>query len=636
MESVYQEKSKFRMSKRKALVITLSLLAVALIVSEPVYASVPWYITGIGAIAGGIIGSLTGSPIGTIAGAAAGAMIAGYLYDITHKVNSSPYYFPNQQMIENEFASSYLNLTDQEMINDVNQAHTTISLFTEDYYYNAQQQEALVPYFLPNSSLNQFNISLASGTFATINNISNSIFSPVDTVLWQTFYDGTISGNNGFTTDQVGQTYGYARGDTEANCQFKMNGLEIYGSQLTKGDYVFIHPQNVSTTIFKFELGLAYLNVSNFYTGKTYNISSNAVLPLNSSSIPYGFYKINSVSSNLLTTGIQVLPSGAIDTTLSTGLTGYIVSPGGYKLAIRPNQIFVNTSFFSSMGVTLYDSSNIVCQNPSAYNGQKPGTYSDFCADVQFSGMQNYYASLSSNLNNTFAAANSYFNTLHSLGYTNINQLPANQIIPFPSDVVPSSMLNGTFNACELDEMYISYLNDLNNTFHNPYLFNGKNFTKYVNQSMFVNGFLTIYGNLTYNNSGTITHIDNTDFFIQTYTNKLHFVKGQTTNLTGEIYPVLILNGSQNGTLLYVDASIYVINLQLAGKNITSYTLEPEQITYVLPQTVNVGAPNTNGFLTSASNFLDKYYLYVAVIIVSALVIFVYSESRKNAGKGKE
>ena len=83
MESVYQEKSKFRMSKRKIFALTLSLFAVAIIVSEPVYASVPWWVSGIGAVAGGIIGSLTGSPIGTIAGAAAGAMIANILrFDI--------------------------------------------------------------------------------------------------------------------------------------------------------------------------------------------------------------------------------------------------------------------------------------------------------------------------------------------------------------------------------------------------------------------------------------------------------------------------------------------------------------------------------------------------------------------------
>ena len=147
---------------------------------------------------------------------------------------------------------------------------------------------------------------------------------------------------------------------------------------------------------------------------------------------------------------------------------------------------------------------------------------------------------------------------------------------------------------------------------------------------------MTIYGNLTYQSGTTTKYINQTDFFIQTYDKNLYFAKGKTTQLIGEQYPVLILNGSQNGSLIYVDASIYVIGLSLAGKSISSYTLMPEQINYVLPKTVNVSPPNPNGFLTSASNFLDKYYLYVAVIIVSALVIFVYSESRKNSGKGKE
>ena len=150
---------------------------------------------------------------------------------------------------------------------------------------------------------------------------------------------------------------------------------------------------------------------------------------------------------------------------------------------------------------------------------------------------------------------------------------------------------------------------------------------------MFVNGFLTEYGNLTYT-VGTVNHYVNyTDFFIQTYTHTLKFAKGHTTNLTGEIYPVLVLNGSQNGSLLYVDASIYVINLQLAGKNISSYTLEPEQITYVLPNTTNIGVPNTSGFLTSTSNFLEKYYLILTVIITIAVIGYVYTRKQKGSGK---
>ena len=630
MESVYQEKSKFRMSKRKALAITLSLFAVAIIVSEPVYASVPWWITGIGAIAGGIAGSLTGSPIGTIAGAAAGAMLANYLYSITHKQSQLSAYFPNEQFLENQYAASYENLTTQEMINDANQAQTTNSLFVEDYYYNAQQQEALVPYFLGNSSLNEFNISLASGTYATINNISNSIYSPVDTVLWQTWFDGISSGNNGFTECDYGQTYNFAGG-------FNVNSYITYGSSLTAGNYIFVNPQNVSTSLFRYAQGTIDISLKNFYTGNEYNITSNGVLPIDTSNIPHGLYEIISTSGSVLTTGIQIESSGVLDTTLSTGAgTSFCSGPagsGGHLYSGAINSIFANTSAFASDYGSVGGSGGTVYSSV-VYSGQKGS--GEFEPAHQFNGMPNYYTSFESNLNNIYSAANSYFTTLHNLGYTNINQIPANQIIPFPSDVVPSSMLNGTFNEQELEELYIAYLNDLNITFHNPNLFNGKNFTKYVNQSMFVNGFLTVYGNLSYQSGTSTKYVNQTDFFIQTYTNKLHFAKGQTTNLTGEIYPVLILNGTQNGTLLYVDASIYVIGLTLAGKNISNYTLEPEQITYVLPQTVNVGAPNTNGFLTSASNFLDKYYLYVAVIIVIALVIIVYSESRKNAGKGKE
>ena len=633
MENVYQEKSRFRLTKRKALILGFAILATGIVLGEPIYASVPWYITAIGAVAGGIVGSLTGSPLGTIAGATAGALLADYLYQITHKDASSPNYFPNQQALENEFASSYENLTLQEILNNENIDSTTLGLFASDYYYNAQQEEAMVPYFLGNSSLSEFNMSLASGTYATINNVSNALFAPTDTVLWQTFFDGSTSNNNGFSTNQSGQTYGFAFNSAYKNLNFTFSGLEIYGSQIATGNYMFVEPQNVSTSIFRFEIGNAYLNLTNFYTGKTYNISAKGVLPLNTSKIPYGFYKINHVSPNLLTTGIQVLPSGLIDTSLSSGDTNSVVGQYGFLFAPTPNMILVNTTAFVSEPDTVYTSSDAVVQTSSVYSNSNIA-YHLLQSDISFTGLTDYYTSLSSDLQNIYSSAQSYFTVLHNEGFTNINQLPPNDIIPFPSDTVPSSMLNQSFNYQQLLEMYYAYMNDLNNTFHNSTLFDGKNYTKYFNQTMFVNGFLTEYGNLTYTVGTTKHYVNYTDFFIQTYTNKLFFEKGHTTNLTGEIYPVLILNGTQNGSLLYVDASIYVISLQLAGKNITSYTLEPEQITYVLPNTTNIGVPNTSGFLTSTTNFLAKYYLILTVIIVIAVIGYVYT--RKEKGSGKE
>ena len=644
MESVFNDKKQSGFSKKKALAIALSIFAVAIIVSEPVYASTPWYIGAIGAVAGGIIGSLTGSPIGTIAGAAAGAALADYLYSITHKDSQIPAFFPNQNKIELQYISSYENLTSQEMVDSCQQSKTALELFTEDYYYNAQQQEAIVPYFLGNSSLNEFNISLASGTYATINNVSNSIYSPVDTVLYQTWKTGTASCNNGFTTDQIGQTYSYGNGQPDAN-SYLTNGIS-----LTAGNYMFMQPQNVSTTLFKWNMSEGYLNLTNFYTGKTYKLTDNGILQFNTSKIPYGLYLIDSVSSNIITSGIEILPSGALDTSFTNGgsKVSYLGSAGFTSTpnsATQPvysgfNLVFSNETMFSSneMGNSGGYFSSVYCGILlSGHYETSNADYNLYAPAIRFNGMPNDYTSFESDLNNIFSAANSYFTTLHNLGYTNINQMPANQIIPFPSDVVPSSMLNQTFNFVELEEMYIAYLNDLNTTFHNATLFNGKNFTKYVNQSMFVNGFLTVYGNLTYGNATVKHYVNQTDFFIQTYTNKLTFIKGQTTNLTGEIYPVLILNGSKNGTLLYVDASIYVINLQLAGKNITSYTLEPEEITYVLPKTVNVSPVNDNPIFNNVSNFLEKYYLILTVIIAIAVIAYIYERKKPDSkGKGKE
>ena len=631
MENVYQEKSRFRMTKRKALVIGFAILATGIVLAEPIYASVPWYITAIGAVAGGIVGSLTGSPIGTIAGATAGALLADYLYSITHKDASMPNYFPNQQKLENEFGASYQNLTNQELIDAANSGQTEMQLFTEDYYYNAQQQEAIAPYFLANSSLNEFNISLASGTYATLNNVSDSTLSPIDTILYQTWFTGWASSNNGFTENQTGQSWTYrfnSGGNYGVEMSESMPTYSFEGINLTSnnGNYMFIEPQNLSTSIFKAYIGLSYLNITNFFTGKTYNVSSKGVVGLNTSKIPYGLYKINS-NKDVYTTGIVINPSGTLvvpSNIMTTYIFSYSSTTATYTLI---NAYFANTSLFSNF--ILFFAGSLV---GSTYSGQSNGgTF--YPKGAMFTTTENYYTTLSSDLQNIYSSAESYFSTLKSLGYTNINQIPPNEIIPFPSNVVPSSMLNGTFSYQELLEMYISYLNDLNTTFHNSTLFNGKNFTKFVNQTLFVNGFLTEYGDLTYTVGTTNHYLNNTDFFIQTYTHKLFFAKGHTTNLTGEIYPVLVLNGTQNGSLLYVDASIYVINLQLAGKNISSYTLEPEQITYVLPNTTNIGVPNTSGFLTSTSNFLEKYYLILTVIITIAVIGYVYTRKQKGSGK---
>ena len=642
MENVYQEKSSFKFSKRKALVIALSIFAVAIVVSEPAYASVPWWITGIGAVAGGIVGSLTGSPIGTIAGAAAGAMLANYLYCFDHKTANCVPFFPNQNLIELEYASSYENITTQELINNANTAKTTSELFTEDYYYNAQQQEALVPYFLGNSSLNLFNISLASGTYATINNVSYSIYSPEDTVLWQTFFTGYTSGNNAFTLNQSGQTY------SVCGNQMGVQSVVLNGIDLNSGDYIFVNPQNISTSIFRYDVGKAYLNITNFYTNKAYNITSNFVMPINTSGVPYGLYRINAVSANMLTSGIEILPDGDLNTIFSYGgqkyhyygTTTYTfsfcndINGSLTSQSIGYNMILSNTTALSSE--ESYNSGG-ACYSHTFTAKTRDGTKYLYQLAIQpqytFNGMTNYYTTFQLNLNNIYSAANAYFNALRSYGYTNINQLPAKDIIPFPSDAVPSSLLNDSLNWCEIESIYIGYMNDLNNTFHNTELFNGKNYTKFFNQTMFVNGFLTVYGNLSYSVDNKTTYVNQTDFFIQTYTNKLHFAINQTTNLTNEIYPVLILNGTQNGTLLYVDASIYVIGLKLAGKNITSYTLEPEVITYVLPKVTTVGPPKIPAFIIPG--YLTEYLIIAALVIavLAAVITGMVKKGKKDKKK---
>ena len=602
METVVYENPKSRfLTKRKVAVISIAVFASFLMVSEPVYASVPWYISVIGGITGGILGSLTGSPLGTIAGATAGVMIADYLYNALHKTDSLAGY-DNNQLYANEFGSSYENITGQELLNTEHSDNTTIELLSEDYYYNAQAEEAISLYYLNQSSLNCFNISLASGSYATLNNVSLSLFSPVDAVLWQTWFTGRSDNNNYFNTTNL------INSGVEGEC------LEL-------GDYIFVSPQNFSTELFRQGSGNYYVNLQNFYSGKTYNLTSNGVLPFDTSSIPNGFYKISGISGNIIYAGIEIEPSGAIVVPSSVD---HSQSKGGVTDIL--NAFCAISSVFSSSEEVVngaYDGAH--------FDGQTTGYF--LYSPSNFTGLPNYYSNLQSDLNKYFTSASTYFASLKELGYTNINQLPAHDIIPFPSDAVPNSLITGNFTLQELQSIYFAYLNDLNNTFHNSTLYNGHNYTKFFNQTEFVNGFLTVYGNLTWQTGTTTHYLNNTDFFIQTYSTKLYFQVHRTTQLVGEQFPVLVLNGSENGTLLYVDASIYVISLTLAGKPISSYTLQPEQISYVLPTTVSI-SPISPPLLTF-QNFLEKYYIIVALLIVAVLVAFVY-ESTKKKGEKKE
>ena len=602
METVVYENPKSRfLTKRKVAVISIAVFASFLMVSEPVYASVPWYISVIGGITGGILGSLTGSPLGTIAGATAGVMIADYLYNALHKTDSLAGY-DNNQLYANEFGSSYENITGQELLNTEHSDNTAIELLSEDYYYNAQAEEAISLYYLNQSSLNCFNISLASGSYATLNNVSLSLFSPVDVVLWQTWFTGRSDNNNYFNTTNL------INSGVEGEC------LEL-------GDYIFVSPQNFSTELFRQGSGNYYVNLQNFYSGKTYNLTSNGVLPFDTSSIPNGFYKISGISGNIIYAGIEIEPSGAIVVPSSVD---HPQSKGAATDML--NAFCAISSVFSSSDEVVSGS-----YGGTLFDGQTTGSF--YYSPSNFAGLPNYYSNLQSDLNKYFTSASTYFASLKELGYTNINQLPAHDIIPFPSDAVPNSLITGNFTLQELQAIYFAYLNDLNNTFHNSTLYNGHNYTKFFNQTEFVNGFLTVYGNLTWQTGTTTHYLNNTDFFIQTYSTKLYFQVHRTTQLVGEQFPVLVLNGSENGTLLYVDASIYVISLTLAGKPISSYTLQPEQISYVLPTTVSI-SPISPPLLTF-QNFLEKYYIIVALLIVAVLVAFVY-ESTKKKGEKKE
>ena len=601
-----------------AIVIGITVISV----SSSSFAGVPWYITGAGAVAGGIAGSLTGSPIGTIAGATAGAILANYLYQIFNSHNSNQALSVDNVKLAIQYARNYENITASDLVSQRNVANTIINLADESYYYNAQQEEAIAPYYLNQSSLNLFNISMASGEYATLNNISESLYQPAQTVLYDTFSTSNASDSPYFSNNP---------NSVGINLYTNLYSYSQVGIPLVVGDIIYI-PYHNAYTLFRVNNELVSIGIQNiFNSNESYIIGNDNNGHLASGTTPYspiisngpnGWYKIINLTGTVLTGGIEIKPNGMIVDTSS-------------------NTVFTAT-FPTSSGIVSGNVWNAVeSKNGSNYLVFYAGTPINYVPgytvnkSLEFNGMPNFYINLNQSLLNVYSASNSYFTLLKDEGYTNIKQLPANMIYPFPSDVVPPSMLNGTFNSQELLALYTAYLNDLNRTFHNTTLYNGHNYTKYFNQSEFVNGFLTVYGNLQYTSNNKTLYLNKTDFFIQTYDKNLYFQVGKTTQLTGEQFPVLILNGTQNGTLIYVDASIYVLGLTLAGKNITNYELMPVQISYVTSLGFSAPPLTFAGLLISASNFLEKYYLYVTVGLLLIVGASYYSYDKKNKSRGK-
>ena len=594
-------------------------------VSSVSMAQVPWYVTAIGTVTGGIIGSLTGSPIGTIAGATAGALVSNYLYQIFNSHNSQQAINANTIKLAKQYALNYENMTSSDLVSHRNVDNSIINLSKEAYYYGAQQEEAIAPYYLNQSTLSLFNVSMASGEYATLNNISEALFQPIQIILYDTFSTANGSHNQYFTND-VNSSFFYSYFD----------GYSQVGTQLIAGDIIFL-PHNTQYTLFRVNNNQnIIINVQNIFTGKNYTISSTLYngynyLPIYSN-VTNGWYKILNITGTVLTGGIEIKPNG------------YILSNSSnyqYLMNTFHNTQFTFTSWNAFLMNTSLPSGPAEFGFTSAFNNTSAGSYSEAEYTIWFgvnnsnifTGLPDYYTTLNDTLINTYTAANSYFELLKTQGYTNITQIPPDLIYPFPSDVIPSSMLNGVFNSSQLLELYIGYLNDLNRTFHNSSLFNGHNYTKTVIQNEFVNGFLTVYGNLQYTNDNKTTYLNHTDFFIQTYDKNLLFTVGKTTELTGEIYPVLVLNGTENGTLLYVDASIYVIGLSLAGKNISSYELMPVTISYVISKGFSAPPISSGSLFISVGNFLAKYYIIVTLILLAVVAVTVYSYANNNNNK---
>ena len=634
---------KIKMNKKVILVIvTFSIIATPALAlaSTP-----PWWVTATGGVIGGTVGAIAGGPIGAIAGATGGAIIADYIYGLTQSQSKSPSTLSTSQITQ--YLSSVTNTSYDSILESNSTALTENGLLKTSYYYFAQSMETLVPNALSNSTLNETYMGYGSGIYAAMDNISSSVIDPLNQISYN-YFMWTVANSYPTSTattfaDLAAMTIGnnMSTGDyfflTPYSHIFVQGNFTLKLLNIFNGKYVNIS-QTVSSTEGYFQeydtSNIAYtMAIPNptIFLASTLGITQSSVYEVISSSITLTGYPhtVSSVQSNaepsvnqystfpvITTDAIQLSPSGAISNnykvTQPTVFTDYSTYNAAYLAVTIPNDADY------CFAVT---DSGIVYVN---------GYTSVISLNNPFSASMGLLSGINSQYSGAYQSALAFFNELHNFGYFSASQVPASLLQTFPSSYVPASMLNGTFNATELQSLYVAYLLQLKSWLNETSTHTLKaNMT--VTNSTFNNGFVQVYGNLENNitSSGKISHYyyNNTWFVPLINLDKWTFKVHSWTNITNNTPDpnFLIVSGSDSGTLVnVVNGTFYTDAISVNGSSTSSFTISPVTIQYVLPHTVSIGKLNNGGFLFSKTAGLQNWELILAGIITVIGIAIVF------------
>ncbi len=644
-ETGIHKPSSHRALSRKALIGVLLVVGVAaIIVAVPTVVvaaspSPPWWVTVIGGVAGGIVGTVAtgGTPIGAIAGATMGAALANYIYGISSKQSNLPSGLTALQT--EQYTGSVSNATLDQLLMENSTAITMHDLTQTSYYYFAQAMEAVVPYFLPNSSLNASYVGWDSGIYADMSNISASVINPLNRISFLMFEWA------------IQNSYPTSSATTYANLE-----PFVYGNAMSNGSEFFLTPNSNL-----YAVGNTTIVLRNVVTGNYYDVNISLSQATDTTAVwnDAWQYKTNTVSvPNIYQVRQFGIPVGVYKvinaTTLVTPIVNYLYTTTTYSHNVAA--IYTDAIQLSSNGqvsnnyavgeYTLTPSdvgppySNIIASENVNGNGYfwaiPTGQYvaaSHTSLNV-LGGITSLLAGITTSFTDAYNSADAYFNQLKSLGYNSPSQVPASLLQTFPSTYVPASMLNGTFNASELQALYIAYLLQLKSWLNETSTHTLKG-NMSVSNSTFDNGFVQVYGNLEQNvtSAGVTTHnyYNNTWFVPLINLGHWPFRDKTWTNITNNSPDpdFLIVSGTDSGTLLNVyNGSFYTEAITVNGTSVSSYTISPVTISYVLPQTVQIGKlSNTGGFFTNRYGPLATWE-WILIGLISLVAVAAIFERR--------
>lgn len=634
------------LNRKLTIILTITMAGLMVGTGLVAAASPPWWVTDVAVGAGAAIGSI-GGPVGAISGAIAGASLVYLLYNYGGTSSNSPtstaQYF--------SYANSVIHATANGLQTLNSQLGTEANLQTTSYYYFAQSMEAIAPHYLNQSSLNESYVGWTSGMYAAADNISRSSIYPLNNMFF-TLYSWTVA-------NSMGANHILHAASTPT----------LIGNEVQTGNYFFIIPSTSFYMIENTSLNLISVTGQSYWLNKTlptthagmmvnlfgagtnqdlYGIANTSVPQIVTASalnIPEGIYRIASVTTQprtdwgnyagtafanrmptitdgIVTDAIQLTAQGAYTSSLvwSTFMTTYGNAVNYWVSGILQASVNTLTS------IAWPDS------NAGAYTYNLTGAVSaESTGDL--ANVNTIISGTGTILSNAYASAQAFYNNLLALGYTNIAQIPASALELFPSSFVPTAMLNGTFNSTELQALYVAYLLQLKQWLSNKTPHLGQNMT--VDNTTFTNGFVQLYGNLTMTNSSGKFYYNNTYFLplinLGTWNYKVH----TWTNITnGTPDPNwLITSGSDAGTLLNIQsATFYTLGISVNGTAVTSYTIKPVTIQYILPHTTSIGVFKSGGFLNLNNTFLglaEWEWMLVGIIILLGISV-VYSRDKRQ------